>query len=181
VKGNRHIIAALLILTPGVGCKDEPGEFAEMSPATQPTAAHAATGQHTGTVVEFINAGIYTYVRVNTGDNRIWAAAPAFQVKVGDTVVIPQGSPMRNFHSKTLDRTFELVYFVGSITTVGSEPAGTKLPKGHPQLPVRDTASPAGAKLDFSGIAKPEGGKTIAEIYNEKTTLSGKKILRYRC
>ena len=67
---------------------------------------------YTGTVVETINAATYTYVQVGTGKEKIWAAAPAFQVKVGDKVTVPPGLAMRNYQSKTLKRTFDTVYFV---------------------------------------------------------------------
>ena len=30
--------------------------------------------------------------------------------------------------------------------------------------------------MDFSGIKKPEGGKTVAELYAEKDKLSGKEV-----
>ena len=32
-------------------------------------------------------------------------------------------------------------------------------------------------EIDFSGIQKPEGGKTVAEIYAERKTLADKEVL----
>jgi hypothetical protein len=184
VKKSFYVISAFLLLTAVVGYKSETCEVAAAAqPRTvrptpiQQTAAQAASGGRTGTVVESITTGSYTYVHVDTGTEKIWAAAPAFQVKVGDKVVIPPGLPMKNYHSKTLDRTFDLVYFVASITGAGSEAAGSRLPKGHPKVTKDDNSGAAVVKMDFSGIVKPNGGKTVAEIYTERANLSGKKIM----
>ena len=64
-----------------------------------------------GKVTETTNAASYTYICVDTGTRKVWAAAPQFPVKVGDSVSIADGMPMPNYHSKTLDRTFDVVYF----------------------------------------------------------------------
>ena len=63
--------------------------------------AKPVAGSVNGTVVETINTGGYTYVQVDTGKEKIWAAAPEFQVKEGDLVTVPTGMLMRNHHSKT--------------------------------------------------------------------------------
>jgi hypothetical protein len=36
-----------------------------------------------------MNSGGYTYVQVDTGSEQVWAAAPEFQVQVGDAVIVP--------------------------------------------------------------------------------------------
>jgi hypothetical protein len=140
--------------------------------------AKTGPGSVNGTVVETMNTGGYTYVQVDTGKEKIWAAAPEFQVKVGDLVTVPTGMLMRNHHSKTLNRTFEQIYFVGKISVAGAE-------QSTPQVP--DSAKAAGAPhenivpdapsdMDFSGIKKPEGGKTVAELYAKKDSLAGKEV-----
>ncbi len=182
-----HVISVVLILTMLAGCKDEARKTSGTPQAAQlmtaqpsptlPTTAHAASGRHDGTVVEVVNTGRYTYVHVDTGDNKVWAAAPSFKVEVGDKVEVPPGAPMKDFHSKTLDRTFDLIYFVSSITRAGSKQSSSQLPKGHPSSTVRDTGAPGVSKMDFSGIVKAKEGKTVAEIYNEKANLSGKEIV----
>lgn len=91
----------------------------------------AAVGSTTGKVTETMNAGPYTYVQVDDGTKKIWAAAPQFTVAVGDTVVVPEGAPMPNFYSKTLNRTFDLVYFVGGIKVIGGKSAKGPVAKPH--------------------------------------------------
>ena len=58
-----------------------------------------------------------TYIQVDTGSEIFWAAAPEFKVKVGDSVDVSEGKlmPMPDYRSKTLNRTFDMVYFAPSV------------------------------------------------------------------
>lgn len=152
------------------------------APATTPTAAPTTpasdkSGGTNGTVVETMNAAGYTYVQVDNGTEKIWAAAPAFTVAIGDSVVVPDGMPMTNYHSKTLDRDFPVVYFVDSVLNASAPvppaAAGTKKPEGHPATTVAATP----IDLDLSNIAKAKGGLTIGEIFSDKANLSGKEVV----
>jgi hypothetical protein len=91
-------------------------EAASMAPA--PTVAVGDGTSLTGTVVESMDSGGYTYVLVNTGDEQVWAAGPPVKLAPGDSVRFDASMPMANFHSKTLDRTFARVYFTGSFEVV---------------------------------------------------------------
>jgi len=71
-----------------------------------------------GTVADVIDAGRHIYVQVDTGERRVWVAVPVFDGKVGDTVLVPPGVPVADFHSKTLNRDFGMIYFVGGIHRV---------------------------------------------------------------
>lgn len=75
----------------------------------------------TGTVSEIINAGRYMYVQIETGSKKIWVAVPTFDGKPGDKVVVPPGVPVAGFQSKKLNRSFEMVYFVGGIRRTGEK------------------------------------------------------------
>ena len=72
-----------------------------------------------GIVLETMNAGRYTYVRVKGDSHELWAAAPRFQVRVDDNVIVPRGMPMKDFQSPSLGRTFDRVYFVSRIEVLG--------------------------------------------------------------
>jgi hypothetical protein len=147
-------------------------------------AANASSGDilsgFSGKVVETMNAAQYTYVLVDTGPKKVWAAAPAFPVKVGDTVAIAEGMPMQKYHSKTLKRDFDVVYFTGAVTVNGVKPAGSggasegmaELPKGHPPIDGLGT----GKQVDFTGIKKPAGGKTVSEVWANKSKLKGQSV-----
>jgi hypothetical protein len=137
--------------------------------------AHGAHAQSqalaTGTVIETMNSSGYTYVQVDTGTRKIWAAAPAFEVSVGDQVTVPAGAPMANFHSKTLDRSFEMIYFVRGVTVAGSAEAARQ--SAHPEI---SSAAP-GVAIDPGEIARADGGLTIAEIFDKGSDLAGQEII----
>jgi len=137
------------------------------APATQPAVptamtapAESKTAGTAGTVVETMNAAGYTYVQVDSGTEKIWAAAPAFTVAVGDSVVVPEGMPMNNYHSKTLNRDFPVVYFVDSVLNASAPAAAASpaaaMPEGHPSTNTSAAAAPA--DVDLSNISKAEGG-----------------------
>jgi hypothetical protein len=161
------LLAGLAVLTL-TACQDRAPQTSAQ-PSSQPEAAAAKTG----IVLESMNAGGYTYVHVDTGTEQIWAAAPQFAVQTGDPVVVPAGMPMSNHHSNTLDRTFETVYFVDSVivggVSEGSMPTG--MPAGHPPI-----TAPEAKQIDFTGLRKADGGKTVEEVFSAKDELSGKKV-----
>jgi hypothetical protein len=130
-----------------------------------------------GKVIETTNAASYTYVRIDTGTNKVWAAAPEFAVRIGDAVEVRRGMAMPKYHSKTLDRDFDVVYFTGSIFVAGKKPgeaATQALPAGHPPLSAK--AGKTTAPVDFSGLKKPDGGKTVEEVVTGKAELKGKEV-----
>ncbi len=128
----------------------------------------------TGKVAEMLNAGRYVYIRVESADGTAWAAAPGLEVAVGDTVAFRRGLEMVDYHSKTLDRNFDLVYFVERVDVVD----GTPTEAAEPIIPQGHGADPAAKKpeVDLSGIAKAEGGKTVGEVFTEKAALAGKEV-----
>lgn len=191
---KKPIFACLASLVVVAGCRDH-------KPATTaPAAPPAATAQpllsaapqirgFSGKVAETMSTAGYTYVQVDTGSEKIWAAAPQFSVKVGDSVVIRDGTPMMNYHSQTLNRDFEVVYFTGNVAIKGAPATagapGATLPEGHPPIAGKDASAPAAhpspnaaAKpaVDLSGIKKADGGSTIGEIFADKAKLSGKEV-----
>ena len=164
------------------GCGEETPaptqQAAKPSEQTAPAAPEAAAPGKSGKVVETMDAAGYTYVKVDTGSEQFWAAAPQFSVKVDDDVLIPEGMPMPNYHSKTLDRTFDMVYFVPSVM-VGGEQAMTEggMPPGHPPMDGQNGSPKVEATdVDVTGIEKAEGGQTIAEIFAQKAELTGKQV-----
>ena len=70
-----------------------------------------------GKVTQVINTDRFTYVEVDTGKRKVWAAAPVTPITKGDMIAFSAEMPMQNFHSKTLDRDFAIIYFVSSYIT----------------------------------------------------------------
>ncbi len=160
-----------------------PAASHETASAQALPSAKPAPGEKTGKVIETMNAGRYTYILLDTGEGAVWAAGPqVFEVSVGDTVTIPEGLPMTNFHSKTLDRDFELVYFVDSMRLAGAPkfaPHGDTSKNGTASgTAAGDSGSGTKAAIDLSSIKvdKIAGGKTVGEIFEQKDELAEQEV-----
>jgi len=154
---------------------------AETAPAAAAPAGAAASDLpegFSGKVLETTNTAGYTYLLVDAGAKRKWVAAPAFAVKVNDAVTVASAMAMPNYHSKTLNRDFEVVYFASGVTVNGTEsktptPPMPAMPKDHPPVGHASISRPGKVDVDLSGIAKADGGKTVAEIFAAKDKLAG--------
>ncbi|MCH1931574.1 NrfJ [Shewanella sp. A25] len=79
------------------------------------SSAWAQGAAHEGTVVDTMNSGGYTYVEIKEADTTFWAAGPQTELKKGDKVAVVEQMWMNQFTSKTLNRTFDKLLFVGQI------------------------------------------------------------------
>jgi len=91
--------------------------FAEKAGAGVSSAA-AGTPNNEGKVLATLDAPGYTYMELANTEKRFWIAAPTTKVKVGDRVRFDQSLVMKNFNSKTLNRTFDQIIFVNSATVL---------------------------------------------------------------
>ena len=82
--------------------------------------ANAAAGMpaNEGKVLSTLDAPGYTYMELANTEKRFWIAAPTTRVKAGDRVRFEQSLVMKNFNSKTLNRTFDEIIFVNSATVI---------------------------------------------------------------
>jgi len=125
---RRQIIFAGIALIVIAGCSrnevtvETAGSNAPQATLQEPSGQAPAGDAWYGTVVETMNSGGYTYLLLDTGVEQKWLAGPESIIAVGDRVVVPSGMLMANFNSKTLQRTFAEIYFVGDI----------ELDDGHP-------------------------------------------------
>ena len=148
------------------------------------TLSAAGQDSFSGKVAETMDAGGYTYVLVDTGTNKLWAAANQFSVKPGDQVSVPASLPMTDFHSKSLNRDFPVIYFTGSILVNGANAGAAKLPPGHPALGAGElpagqpptTGKAAPPQADFAGIKPAKDGQTVAQVYAGSAQLEGKSV-----
>jgi hypothetical protein len=115
--------------------------------------------ERNGVVVATMNAGIYTYLEVETGGGRYWAAAPKLNLAVGDQVDVAPGSEMKDFFSPTLNRQFDTIVFTGSVKVIGRGAPSAKSPSPG--------AKPA---------AGPGPVRTVEQVYADKDSLKGKEI-----
>jgi len=171
------LIGTVAVLAACSNPADDEAATQPAAPARDSTAAPSATPAATpgvplgtGKVLETMNAGAYTYVRVDLGGKDVWAAGPQVSVQPGDTVTLPPGMAMKDYRSTTLDRAFPLVYFVGAIQTgAAATPDAAAMAAAHKGVV---TAAPAAA----APVARLDGGRTVEEIVTQSADLAGKEI-----
>lgn len=106
----------------------------------------AAMGEQ-GTVLETMDAGGYTYARLDVDGAEVWAAGPTTPLAEGTVVSLPGGVMMSDFHSSSLDRTFEKILFFGAYAT----PAATGPLTTGEALEVLNSAGYTYVKVELEG------------------------------
>jgi hypothetical protein len=152
---------------------------ADTSTATTAPPRVSGGGSVTGTVAETMNGGGYTYVRLQTGKEDVWVAASEFDAKNGDRLTAALDMPMQNFHSRTFNRDFAIIYFVSQISRDG-KPVGTAAAAaaaGQRAAPAMSSHEPAAATPPSEQIAAPAGGLSIAEVWAKRAALAGKTVV----
>ena len=170
------LVAALALVA---GCSNQDAD--QTASANDGGSSQAApANSFTGTVAETMDSGGYTYVRLENGGKSIWAAGNQTAVNVGDELTVSTAMPMQGFHSDTLDRTFDVVYFVGGFEPTGEHAHDGGASDPHAGMDMGGMASKGqhGAtpapKVNAGSIEKAEGGHTIGELFAAKTALAGK-------
>jgi hypothetical protein len=140
---------------------------------------NASAGDLTGTVLETMNSGGYTYLLIKTpAGEKKWAAVTTASVKKGDKATVTNSMDMMNFESPTLKRKFDVIAFgmLGNGSAPAAETAATKdaakaVPPGA-----------HGGRTEVKGpikVAKAAGpdARTIAEVYAQKAALKDKEVV----
>ena len=161
--------ALALLLTVSACTKSDEATVAD-NPAL---AAPIPAGMVRGRVLETMNSGGYTYVLIGTEQVHRWLAARETTVQVGDVVQAFEGMPMEQFESKTLNRTFDVIYFVDALHNL-SAPAGNPVSSMPADLPATDR--PAEEPAADVQVAELEAGQNIAYVYGNKDELADQQI-----
>jgi hypothetical protein len=144
---------------------------ADPAPAdAMPAATSSAGDALTGTVLEQLPASPYIYLRLKTAKGEIWAAVPETSVETGSTATVVAPMRMTAFESKSLNRTFDEIYF----GTLASEAAAMAAPGGNPHA----GAMTAAAGVEVGKVEKATGAdaRTVAELWAQKTNLEGNTV-----
>lgn len=147
----------------------------QMDAGSAPTAVAANL---TGEVLETMNAGGYTYVKLRTSGGETWAALPEMKVKVGDKLALNGQMTLDNFQSKTLNRTFPKIVFA---TPAGAAPAAAAAQANlKPNDPMAQHASFAQGPATEADVKVPKAegadAKTVAEVWAGKASLKDKNV-----
>lgn len=185
------LIAALFSFNPAFLTEQVQAMPKTSTPSDVPTA--------TGTIVETMNASGYTYMLIENQMKKAWVAIPAAKVETGDTVSYFEGMEMKNFTSKSLNRTFDTVIFSPGLAD--QKPADTQNKENskqpaptddftaaiqaekanvQPDISTAVSGGSAGAiaPLEEISIEKATGdnGYTVEEIFEKSKQLAGEKI-----
>ena len=120
---------ALLVALMVTGCtEDKTATMSTENTMPQQNAAVHDDSMVTGNTIETFDSGGFTYVQITMPEASIWAAGPLTPIKKDDKVSFSRNMLMKNFHSKTLNRTFEAIYFVNTFTVNGETGAPMQMP-----------------------------------------------------
>lgn len=171
------LIAALLS---GCGKKEAPEKPAEPAATAPGTTAQAPAGMPPmiqGTVVETMDSGGYTYMKLKTDRAEAWTAVNQATVKVGDKVSVIGPSLMANFESSTLNREFDEIYF----GTLGTE-AGLPAPPDAATIASMASrhAAVATGPDDAAKVSVPKAtgadARTVAEVHAQRAALKDRPV-----
>ncbi len=130
------------------------------------------------TVAETFNAGNYTYIKIDDDGRELWLAAQPIRVSAGDKVEYIGGVPMKNFYSRSLERTFEDLLLITRIKVLGADSEKEKLKEksadDHKAAPEKPKTAEAPQKGE---IKRAENGKTVQEIFSEREQLKDKEVI----
>ena len=124
----------------------------------------SASPNLSGKVLETMDSGGYTYMKVDVGDTQPWVAIPQSQIKVGQEVTYQPGMVMNNFASKTLNRTFDSIVFSSGLAGAGHGGSAMGAATGGMQSPhgKKDANANKGGGDSFASAVQAEGGATPA-------------------
>jgi hypothetical protein len=131
-------------------------------------------------VAEVIQGNSYTYIRAKENKGEKWMAVSKQDVQTGAVYYYDEALPMNNFRSKEIDRTFDEIYFVNSIST-------TPIVKSGGAMGSMGAMGGAGTAQSHTGkvnteqnsaikLEKQAGEITVAQIFANRADYSGKEI-----
>jgi hypothetical protein len=125
----------------------------------------AATDTLQGEVLEVKDVDPYTYLRLRTSNGDVWAAVPQAPVRPGSKVTIFGPAEMRDFKSRGLGRTFDVIYF-GALGVEAKDGAASAAATGAANQPVTER------------VPKAEGSdaRTVAEVVGGRAALQDKPV-----
>ncbi len=141
--------------------------------ADKPAAVPPAPVSVKGEVLEVVDAASFTYLRLKTADGEVWASVPRTPVKKGAQVTIENAMIMQDFKSKSLNRTFPVIY-LGNLAGAarGAQHAGGDMANPH-----SGSVKPVDAPDVRIPKAKGANALTVAEIVTKGAALKDKPVL----
>jgi len=121
---------------------------------------------HIAKVVEKIPSNNYLYLQVSENKETYWIAVPAMDIDPGETIYFSKYMVMNDFKSDNIDRTFDNILFVEDARKSATPDEMKKIHSGATSVEKQD--------INIEPLAE---GKTIQQIYANKSSLNGQVIL----
>jgi hypothetical protein len=157
---KRIVISVALSLLVFVGCSEKE-EYKNIN---------LPEGTHRIIVKEHMNAAGYTYILADDNGKEQWLAILEMPVQDGDTFYYSDAIEMTNFKSKTLDKTFESIMFVNSVSKTINNNLNEKNSVDEPHK------KPEVKKTTDIKVNPLVNGKTVALLFKNKKELQGKTV-----
>jgi len=127
-------------------------------------------GTHRIIVKKHLKAAGYTYILANDNGKEQWLAILEMPIEDGDTFYYSDAMEMKNFKSKTLNKTFESIMFVSNISK--------KLRIATSKQPDEEIIhkKPKVEKVNNVQVKPLHDGETILSLYKNKAKLKGKTV-----
>lgn len=160
------------LATAALAASPSAGEALPQMPGSSAVLVAESSLPNSGKVSEVIQAGSYTYLLSMNDGKETWLAIPRRDVQVGAEIRYAQGAVMKDFHSPSMDRTFEEVLFLGGVEVDGEAAAAlppghapvAALPPGHAPVPGAPAGQPDLPNVGDVSEAIPAGSYTYLRI-----------------
>jgi len=128
-------------------------------------------------VIEHQNGAGYTFIKgaINDG-SEVWIAVREIPVETGETYYFKDAMEMRNFKSKSLNRTFDSILFVSKLA---KNPDGSDKPGSTKTGMMMPGHSKPKITKDEIKVTPLKDGQTIETIAKKKDALKG-KVVKFR-
>ena len=137
---------------------------------------HADGGLKKVVVKEVIQVNSYTYLHVLEEEDEKWIAVPTMEAQPDEVYYYRGGAEMRNFFSTELNRTFDVVLFLGGITNANAvDPVNGIVDPNTPKEDMKPAKEPTLDQLALD-IDSLEGGVRIGTLFEKAQHYKGKRV-----
>lgn len=129
---------------------------------------------HTIVVKEVIQTSNYSYIKYKENGKDYWGAISKRPLEEGKTYYYREAIEMKNFESKTLNKVFPSIWFINDFSDVSPNNKNQKANKSDNLSKDHTAAKDVHQNIE---VEKPNGGYSLAEIFEKKSNLKGTEVL----
>jgi len=131
---------------------------------------------HYGKILEVTPVMGYDYLKVDENGKMRWIAIATAPVKVGDKIGYDTQTMMKNFKSKTLNKTFDEIIFANEVYLPQKIKSLKSMIEAQAIIPKVNHQQPKNIKHQKKKDFQEKEFYTIAELFFYRANLAGKKV-----